>query len=32
LLDFDGVFVVFPVIAQESAFADVERQGHLPTS
>ena len=31
-LDVDGVFVVFPVVAQQGAFADIQRQGHGATS
>jgi hypothetical protein len=32
LLYVDGIFVVFAIIAQESAFADIQRQGHGATS
>src|SRR5262249_7665828 len=32
LLGFDSVFVVFTVVAEQSALADVECQGHKPTS
>ena len=32
LLDVDGIFVVLAVVAQQGAFADVQRQGHGATS
>ena len=32
LLGLDGVFVVFAIVPKQRAFADVERQGHEPTS
>src|SRR5204863_292216 len=31
-LDVDGVLIVFAVVAQQGTLADVQRQGHEPTS